>query len=91
MEPVDGAPCFFSGSLTLGGCGLPSTDRLADCFVAGNGKIARAIGRARGGMTTKIHAVVDALGKNGDYQSQSGRDHSPSPADAVASAPTAGL
>ena len=39
MEPVDGAPCFFSGSLTLGGCGLPSTDRLADCFVAGNGKI----------------------------------------------------
>jgi hypothetical protein len=42
-------------------------------------------------MTTKIHAVVDALGKNGDYQSQSGRDHSPSPADAVASAPTAGL
>ena len=39
MEPVDGAPCFFSGSLTLGACGLPSTDRLADCFVAGNGKI----------------------------------------------------
>ena len=39
MEPVDGAPCFFSGSLTLGGCGLPSTDRLADCFVAGNGKM----------------------------------------------------
>jgi hypothetical protein len=32
---MDGAPCFFSGSLTLGGCGLPSTDRLADCFVAG--------------------------------------------------------
>src|ERR1700749_4459279 len=48
MEPVDGAPCFFSGSLTLGGCGLPSTDRLADCFVAGNGKI-------QGGVT---HAVV---------------------------------
>ena len=39
MEPVDEAPCFFSGSLTLGGCGLPSTDRLADRFVAGNGKI----------------------------------------------------
>ena len=39
MEPVDGAPCFFSGSLTLGGCGLPSTDRFADCFVTGNGKI----------------------------------------------------
>ena len=29
MEPMDEAPCFFSGSLTLGGCGLPSTDRLA--------------------------------------------------------------
>src|ERR1700760_3305015 len=39
LEPIDGAPCFFSGSLTLGGCGLPSTDRFADCFVAGNGKI----------------------------------------------------
>ncbi len=38
-EPMDGAPCFFSGSLTLGGCGLPSTDRLADRFPAGNGKI----------------------------------------------------
>jgi hypothetical protein len=34
MEPMDGAPCFCSGSLTLGGCGLPSTDRLADRFVA---------------------------------------------------------
>jgi hypothetical protein len=39
MEPVDGAPCFFSGLLTLGGCGLPTTDTLADCFVTGNGKI----------------------------------------------------
>jgi hypothetical protein len=39
MEPVDGAPCFFSGSLALGRCGLPTTDRLADCFAAGNGKI----------------------------------------------------
>ena len=39
MEPMDGAPCFFSGSLTLGVCGLPSTDSLADRFVAGNGKI----------------------------------------------------
>jgi hypothetical protein len=51
MEPVDGAPCFFSGSLTLGGCGLPSTDRLADCFVAGNGKI-------QGGLA----AIADASG-----------------------------
>src|SRR6185503_4687828 len=39
LEPVDGAPCFSTGSLTLGGCGLPSTERLADCFRAGNGKI----------------------------------------------------
>src|ERR1700712_3319549 len=29
---------LFSGSLTLGSCGLPSIDRLADCFVAGKGK-----------------------------------------------------
>ncbi len=28
VEPVDGAPCFFSGSTALGGCGLPSTDSL---------------------------------------------------------------
>src|SRR5215213_4046264 len=39
MEPVDRAPCFFSGSLTLGGCGLPCTERLAGCFGTGNGKI----------------------------------------------------
>jgi transposase len=32
---MDEAPCFCSGSTTLGGCGLPSTDRLADRFVAG--------------------------------------------------------
>src|SRR4051812_43964867 len=48
VEPVDGAPCFFSGLLTLGGCGLPSADKLADCFVAGNGKIQ---GGARTGHT----------------------------------------
>ena len=28
-EPVDEAPCFFTGSITPGGCGLPSTDSLA--------------------------------------------------------------
>jgi hypothetical protein len=39
LEPMDGAPRFFSGSLTLGACGLPSTDRLTDRLVAGNGKI----------------------------------------------------
>lgn len=39
MEPTDGAPRFFSGSITLGGSGLPSIDRLADGFAAGNGKI----------------------------------------------------
>ena len=50
VEPVDGAPCFFSGSLTLGGCGLPSTDRLADCFVAGNGKTG-GLASIRPGMT----------------------------------------
>src|SRR6187200_1573389 len=39
LEPVDGEPRFCSGSITLGGCGLPSTDTLADGFVVGNGKI----------------------------------------------------
>src|SRR5215218_6917624 len=39
LEPVDGAPCFLTGSLTLGRCELPSTERLADCFGIGNGKI----------------------------------------------------
>lgn len=29
LEPVDGAPCFFSGSIALGSCGLPSTDSLS--------------------------------------------------------------
>jgi transposase len=69
MEPVDGAPCFFSGSLTLGGCGLPSTDRLADCFVAGNGKIQGGMridpsGYDAGKKVTgkKRHILVDTLG-----------------------------
>ena len=28
-EPVDGAPCFCTGSIPLGGSGLPSTDSLS--------------------------------------------------------------
>jgi hypothetical protein len=39
VEPVDGAPCFFTGSTALGGCGLPSTDSLSGFVSAGNGKI----------------------------------------------------
>ena len=69
MEPVDGAPCFFSGSLALGGCGLPSTNRLADCFVAGNGKIqgGRCIDPPGYDAGKKIkgkkrHILVDTLG-----------------------------
>src|SRR4051794_39838781 len=50
MEPMDRAPCFFSGSLTLGGCGLLSTDSFADRFVAGNGKI-------QGGSKSRLLAV----------------------------------
>ena len=46
LEPVDGAPCFFTGSLTLGGCGLPSTGKLADRFSVGNGEIQGGIFRA---------------------------------------------
>ena len=38
-EPVDEAPCFFTGSITPGGCGLPSTDSLAGLVSAGKGKI----------------------------------------------------
>jgi hypothetical protein len=39
VEPVDGAPCFFTGSIALGGCGLPSTDSLSGFVSAGNNKI----------------------------------------------------
>src|SRR3984957_10243667 len=39
LEPVDGAPCFFTGSIAPGGCGLPSTDSLSGFVSAGNGKI----------------------------------------------------
>jgi integrase len=39
VEPVDEAPCFFSGSIAPGGCGLPSTDSLSGFLSAGNGKI----------------------------------------------------
>ena len=38
-QPVDGAPCFFTGSIAPGGCGLPSTDSLSGFVSAGNGKI----------------------------------------------------
>ena len=38
MEPVSGA-LLFLGLTDPGARGLPSTDRLADCFVAGNVKI----------------------------------------------------
>ena len=38
-EPVDEAPCFFTGSITPKGCGLPSTDSLAGLVLAGKGKI----------------------------------------------------
>src|SRR3954447_592559 len=67
LEPVDGAPCFFTGSLTLGGCGLPSTERLADCFRAGNGKIQGGAATGpnptdRGKPGTKRHIITDRRG-----------------------------
>jgi transposase len=69
MEPVDGAPCFFSGLLTLGGCGLPTTDTLADCFVTGNGKIQGGMQIDPSGYDAgkringkKRHILVDTLG-----------------------------
>jgi hypothetical protein len=33
------APCFFTGSIAAGGCGLPSTGDLPGFVSAGNGKI----------------------------------------------------
>src|SRR6201995_4721263 len=68
MEPVDGAPCFCTGSIALGGSGLPSTDSLSGFVPAGNGKIRggqqnQALGRSRGGRNTKIHALADAKGR----------------------------
>src|SRR5215211_779957 len=56
LEPVDGAPCFSTGSLTLGDCGLPSTERLADGFGTGNGKIQGVIFRALVIVMTLIYS-----------------------------------
>ena len=52
VEPVDGAPCFFTGSITPGGCGLPSTDSLASFVSAGNGKIQAGFRRRSRGCAT---------------------------------------
>ncbi len=38
-EQVDGAPCFFTGSVALGACGLPSTNSLTGLVSAGKRKI----------------------------------------------------
>jgi integrase len=57
VEPVDGAPCFFTGSITPGGCGLPSTDSLSGFVSAGNRKI-------QGGKHHVMpchHALAEAL------------------------------
>ena len=36
---------------------------------------AQAIGRSRGGLTTKIHALVDALGNPVEVMLSPGQDH----------------
>ena len=62
---MDGAPCFFSGSLTPGGCGLPSTGRLAERFAGGNGKIQggpRGWDPAKRLRGRKRHIAVDTQG-----------------------------
>ena len=60
----------FPGPLTLGGCGLQSTDRFADCFVAGNDKIqggltaelfVSLLGKMMRHRTKPVHLVVDGL------------------------------
>ena len=38
---------LLRGLTRPGGCGLPATDRLADCFLAGNGKIQEGIEQGR--------------------------------------------
>jgi hypothetical protein len=54
VEPVDGAPCFFTGSIALGGCGLPSTDSLSGFVSAGNGKIQGGCGQVVDGTQTEM-------------------------------------
>ena len=77
MEPVDGAPCFFSGSLTLGGCGLPSTDS-ARRLLRGRqwqdtrGQQHQSFGRSRGGFSTKIHLKTDLDGNPLDFHLTAG-------------------
>ena len=68
-EPVGGAPCFFTGSIALGGCGLPSTDSLSGFASAGKGKIQGGgfdgeVGYDAGKRVKgrKIHALVDTEG-----------------------------
>jgi hypothetical protein len=53
VEPVDGAPCFFTGSITPGGCGLPSTDSLSGFVSAGNRKIQGGIPSESGNLALK--------------------------------------
>jgi len=78
LEPVDGAPCFFSGSNAPGGCGLQSTDSLSGFLSAGNGKIQGGLKGRRsaadeGGLPTKIHAVTDAVGRLIDFDLSAGQ------------------
>jgi hypothetical protein len=69
-QEVGGAPCFFTGSIALGGCGLPSTDSLSGFASAGKGKIQgwaefQAIGLTKGGRNGNIHAIVDGIEARG--------------------------
>ena len=68
LEPVDGAPCFFTGSIAPRGCGLPSTDSLSGFVSAGNGKIQGGL-RSSDGYDAgkkvngkKRHVLVDTQG-----------------------------
>src|ERR1700727_1329536 len=77
LEPVDGAPCFFTGSIAPRGCGLPSTDSLSGFVSAGNGKI-------QGGAFVSVLGAVPA-GVNAEFGEVAGH-----PVYAIAKVPNAG-
>ena len=62
VEPVDGAPCCFTSSITLGGCRLPSTDSLSGFVSTDNGKIQGGTHAIIAGRATALPARVSELG-----------------------------
>ncbi|NML18338.1 transposase [Azohydromonas sp. G-1-1-14] len=61
----------------------------AQCGGKKGGPQAQAIGRSRGGLSTKIHATVDALGNPTDFHLTPGQAHDLEGADALLPSDTA--